>query len=167
MSPRIQAFVWEMNAVHPKVLELAPDLTTGFPRSPRDMLAGYIIAARAVDKCRAELAGKVGSYKFDGFMDGLLFNFTGITGPQMREFIATGADDEAVSQWLREHARKCPRSEIVRWNNEWRYKRISEMPDRFQQFMERYIPSVIAPKLMPKVTYLFDVFDLEEKKFGS
>jgi len=156
-----------MNAIHPKVFELAPDLTTSFPRSPRDMFAGYIIAARAVDKCRAELAGKVGAYKFDGFMDGLFFSFTGITGPALREFIATGAEDEAVARWISEHARKRPRAEIVQWNNEWRYKRISEMPDRFQQFMERYIPSVIDPEQMPKLTYLFDVFDLEEKKFGS
>jgi hypothetical protein len=35
----------------------AKDLTKEYPRSPRDTLAGYVIAARMLDKCRAVLAG--------------------------------------------------------------------------------------------------------------
>src|SRR5437763_16542255 len=40
-----------------KVKLLARDLRDGkeFPRSPRATLAGYVLAARAVDKCRAVL----------------------------------------------------------------------------------------------------------------
>ena len=45
-----------------KLQLLAPDLTKNFPRSPRETLAGYVIAARAVDKCRAVLAGTAGEY---------------------------------------------------------------------------------------------------------
>ncbi len=154
-------------SVHPNVLKLAPDLTNGFPRSPREMLAGYIIAPRAVDKCRAQLAGKIGSYTYDGFMDNLFFSFAGLKGSDLRDFIATGPDDEAVSQWITEHAIKRPRIEIIRWNSEWRYKRISEMPDRFQQIMERYIPHVVSPELIPKITYLWDIFDAEEGRLSS
>src|SRR2546426_11566391 len=38
-----------------KVKLLACDLRNGkeFPRSPRETLGGYVLAARAVDKCRA------------------------------------------------------------------------------------------------------------------
>ncbi|MBT5925164.1 MAG: DUF5069 domain-containing protein, partial [Verrucomicrobia bacterium] len=36
-----------------KLSDLALDLTTSFPRSPRSVLAGYVIAARMLDKCRA------------------------------------------------------------------------------------------------------------------
>jgi hypothetical protein len=45
-----------------KVKLLARDLRDGkeFPRSPRQTLAGYISAARAVDKCRAVLTGREG-----------------------------------------------------------------------------------------------------------
>jgi hypothetical protein len=40
-----------------KVKLLARDLRNGkeFPRSPREALAGYVLTARAVDKCRAVL----------------------------------------------------------------------------------------------------------------
>jgi len=42
-----------------KVKLLARDLRNGkeFPRSPRETLGGYVLAARAVDKCRAVLVG--------------------------------------------------------------------------------------------------------------
>ena len=39
---------------------LAKDLNKDYPRSPREMLAGYVIAARILDKCRAVLAGTAG-----------------------------------------------------------------------------------------------------------
>ncbi|MFV1994189.1 MAG: DUF5069 domain-containing protein, partial [Verrucomicrobiales bacterium] len=41
----------------PNLTELALDLRSAFPRSPRATLAGYVIAGRTLDKCRAELAG--------------------------------------------------------------------------------------------------------------
>jgi hypothetical protein len=45
-----------------KVKLLARDLRDRkeFPRSPRQTLAGYVLAARAVDKCRAVLVGGKG-----------------------------------------------------------------------------------------------------------
>ena len=44
-----------------KVKLLSRDLRDGkeFPRSPRPTLAGYVLAARAVDKCRAKHVGLV------------------------------------------------------------------------------------------------------------
>src|SRR5437870_9726054 len=53
-----------MNKDLEKVKLLARDLRDGkeFPRSPRTTLAGYVLAARAVDKCRAVLAGWEGEY---------------------------------------------------------------------------------------------------------
>lgn len=55
-----------MNENLEKVTLLARDLRDGkqFPRSPRETLAGYVLAARAVDKCRAVLAGWEGDYPF-------------------------------------------------------------------------------------------------------
>ena len=47
-----------------------------FPRSPRETLGGYVIAARTLDKCRASLAGTLGEYKFDCPLDNFLFGFT-------------------------------------------------------------------------------------------
>jgi hypothetical protein len=53
-----------MNKDLEKVKLLARDLRDGkqFPRSPRQTLAGYVLAARAVDKCRAVIVGWEGEY---------------------------------------------------------------------------------------------------------
>ena len=42
---------------HEKLNPLARDLNIEFPRSPREKIADYVFAARALDKCRAYLAG--------------------------------------------------------------------------------------------------------------
>ena len=47
-----------------KVKLLAKDLRKGYPRSPREKLGGYVIAARCADKCRAFLLGMNGEYNY-------------------------------------------------------------------------------------------------------
>lgn len=140
----------------------ALDLKSEFPRSPRALLAGYIIAARTLDKCRAVIAGTNGDYHFDCPLDNVFFGFTGISASQFKDFVATGADDDAVAKWIEEKATNRPRIEVIRWNNEWRYKRISELADPLQEFLEGYLPKFIPPGR--RVAYWFDVYDIEEKR---
>jgi len=106
-------------------------------------MAGYVIAGRALDKCRAEIAGTAGEYHFDCPLDNVFFDFTGITSEDFRDFVATGADDEAVAAWITENAKEQTIEEVVQWNNDLRYKRISEMPINLQVFLETYIPENI------------------------
>ena len=152
-------------ALHPNVKKLAPDLTKGFPSSPHAMLGGYILAKRCVDKCRADLAGTAGEYHFDCPLDNIFLGFAGLKGADLRTFVATGADDEAVGKWIQEHATKRPRIEIIKWNNSWRYKRLSETDDGMQEFMEDYIPQNVPGAVIHHIRYLFDVYDAEEKRF--
>ena len=154
-----------MSTINENVKKLAPDLTKGFPHSPHAMLGGYVLVKRALDKCRAELAGTIGEYHFDCPLDNIFFGYTGIKGADLREFVATGADDEAVAKWIEEHATKRPRIEIIKWNNDLRYKRISETPDQFQEFMEDYIPKNVPGEVIHHIRYFFDIFDAEEKRF--
>jgi hypothetical protein len=146
-----------MSTLNANVKKLAPDLTKGFPHSPHAMLAGYVLAKRALDKCRADLAGTIGEYHFDCPLDNIFFGFAGLKGADFREFVATG---------IEQHATKRPRIEIIRWNNEWRYKRLSEAPDRIQEFMEDYIPANVPGAVIHHIRYFFDVFDAEEKRFA-
>ena len=156
-----------MSTINENVKKLAPDLTKGFPASPHAMVAGYVIAKRALDKCRAELAGTVGEYHFDCPLDNIFLGFAGLKGSDLRDFVATGADDEAVAKWIEEHATKRPRIEIIKWNNELRYKRISEIPDKMQEFMEDYIPKNVPREVIHHIRYFFDIFDAEEKRFKA
>jgi hypothetical protein len=155
-----------MSTLNPNVKKLARDLTKDFPRSPHAMLGGYVLAQRAVDKCRADLAGTIGEYHADCPLDNLFLGFAGINFAELKDLIATGADDEAVGKWIEEHATKRPRIEVIKWNNEWRYKRMSETPDGMQEFMEDYIPKNVPPEVIHHVRYFFDIFDAEEKRFS-
>jgi hypothetical protein len=155
-----------MSTINDNVKKLALDLTKSYPGSPHAMLGGYVLAKRCVDKCRAELAGTVGDYHFDCPLDNFFLGFAGIKGADLKEFVATGADDKGVSAWITEHATKRERIEIIKWNNGWRYKRISELPDGLQEFMEDYIPQNVPPALIHHLRYFFDIYDAEEKRFS-
>ena len=87
------------------VRKLAPDLQQQRPRSPREQLGGQELAARALDKCRAVLAGTNGDYEFNCPLDQKFFAATGIDAGEFRSMVATGATDEAVGRWISEHAR--------------------------------------------------------------
>jgi hypothetical protein len=86
------------------VKQLAKDLKQEEPRSPSENLGGFELGARALDKCRASLVGSNGEFKFNCPMDKQFFTATGIDAEQFRNFVATGADDDAVDQWVRENA---------------------------------------------------------------
>ena len=145
------------------VRRLAKDLTTTYPRSPRDMLGGYVIGARCVDKCRSFLVGLNGDYNYwPCSLAALLFTFTGISPEQFKEIVATGATDEELGDWLKAHSQVQDRQTIIEWNNRMRDLRLSEMPPAVQAYMEDYIPKYV-PSHRPVYTY-FDVYDLEEKR---
>ena len=129
------------------------------------MLGGYVLAKRCVDKGRAEVAGTAGEYHFDCPLDNFFLGFAGLKGADLKEFLATGADDAAVGQWIEKNATKRERVEIVKWNNDWRYKRISELPDGLQEFMEDYIPQNVPQDTIRHIRYFFDIYDCEEKRW--
>lgn len=136
------------------------DLNTEFPRSPRQLLAGYVIAARALDKCRAVIAGTQGEYHFACPLDNIFFDFTGIKADEFKEFVACGAGDDAVGAWIEENSQVKERCDLIQWNNDLRYKRISEMPVDLQEFLETYIPEFVPAGKF--VNYWFDIYDIEE-----
>lgn len=146
-----------------KLRHLAKDLTQTHPRSPREMLGGYVIAARTLDKCRASLNGTLGEYKSGCFLDSHFFGFAEIDASQFRDFVATGATDEEMAEWIQQHARKRTRAEITQWNNRMRELRVSELPPDRQEFLEDYIAQFVPKGRV--VRCWFDVYDLEEGRF--
>ena len=143
---------------------LAKDLTKDYPRSPRETLSGYVIAARTLDKCRAALAGTVGEYHFDCPLDNVFFAFAEISAENFKNFVATGASDEEVANWIERTAKKRPRIEIIKWDNDWRYKRLPDLPDAMQEFMEDYIPQFVPARIRHHIDYFFDIYDAEENR---
>lgn len=116
------------------------DLTKSFPRSPREKLGGYVVACRMLDKCRAVVAGTNGEYHFDCPLDNMFLGFAEIKADDFKAFVATGATDDEVAEWILKNAKPRPQREIIQWNNDMRDKRISTMPIELQEFLEGYIP---------------------------
>ncbi len=133
-----------------------------YPRSPRETLGGYVLAARAVDKCRAVLAGWEGGYHSNCPLDQIWLKFAEVDYDAFRAFVATGADDEEIAGWIAVNSKERPREEIVAWNNKQRDMNLSDLPLDTQVFMEDYIANNIPRS---RVVYRWlDVYDLEEKR---
>src|SRR5213083_2590915 len=101
-----------------KVKLQARDLRNGkeYPRSPRETLGGYVLAARAVDKCRAVLTKQEGEYHSNCPLDQRWLKFAEIDYDAFKSFTATGATDEEIDSWIGKHARKRSRAEVIAWN---------------------------------------------------
>jgi hypothetical protein len=152
-----------MKANLDKVKTLAKDLRKGYPRSPREKLGGYVIAARCVDKCRAFLIGMNGEYNYwPCSLASQWFSFTGITPDQFKEVVATGASDEEIATWIVGTSKIKNADDILKWNNAMRDMRLSDLSLQGQQYLEEYIPQFV-PNHRPVYVW-FDVFDLEEKR---
>ncbi len=95
---------------------LALDLNRTAPRSPRAALGNFpAVAARLVDKCRAELVGRSGAYHYNCPMDRKFFAACGLKAEALREFIASGANDAEVAARMSENA-AVPQRKITDWS---------------------------------------------------
>lgn len=91
------------------------DLTKEPPRSPYEELAGFVILARTIDKCRALLFGNIGDYHFDCPLDNMLFSFKGVKGRDFRAIVESGASDEEIAAWMRRTGIPRSETEIGEW----------------------------------------------------
>lgn len=152
-----------MNTNLEKVRKLAKDLRVDYPRSPREKLAGYVVAARCVDKCRAVLLEMNGEYNYwPCSLASQWFAFTGITPEQFKDVVSTGAADDDIARWITEHSKVKNPDDVLKWNNRLRDMRLSDMSLQAQQYLEEYIPKFV-PSHRPVYVW-FDVYDLEEKR---
>lgn len=93
-----------MKPNHEALQLLAKDLRKQDPRPAEEKLAGYSMAARCLDKCRASLLGWQGSFTYGCPLDQQFLNEAGLDNDEFKNFVATGASDEEVAQWIEEHA---------------------------------------------------------------
>lgn len=147
-----------------KVTDLAIDLRTGFPRSAVDALADYAIAARAIDKCRAELAGVNGEYHYACPLTKIWSEYAGIDLDELRTVVATGATDAEIASWITQKATKRERIEILRWTQSWREKKVSELDPELMTYMVDYVAENCPPGSWTHIKTWFDIYDIEEQR---
>lgn len=137
----------------------ARDLTKQAPHSPRERLAGFAIAYRAVDKCRASLAGTLGEYRYDCPLDNLLFSFKGITGEQFKTAVQTSTSYEDVGAWLQANGTAKTPAEIRTWSDEMEASNLMKHPEQRSYFIE----SCSALGLNPQMNSTFDWLEADDR----
>lgn len=93
------------------------DLTKEAPNSPRVRFGGFAILARSVDKCRANIAGKLGEYHFNCPLDNQLFSFKGINVDQFKKAATSAKTYEEVGAWLQTAGTPKTANEIKGWSD--------------------------------------------------
>ena len=146
--------------------DLALDLTRDYPRSPRALFAGYVIAGRVLDKLRAVLNRTAGEYEYNCGLDRIFLEFAGIDADDFKDFVATGATDEEVADWIRSKAKAHSRPEIAAWNFTLKCRRISELPPDRQAWVQEYLLANVKPEVQERVIFNFDLLDAEEGRLG-
>jgi len=114
----------------------ARDLGKCAPHSPRERLAGFAVASRAVDKCRASLTGKLGEYHYDCPLDNQLFSFKGINSEQFRTAVLAATNYEDVGAWLLANGTMKTPAEINAWSDEMEAGSMMQNPEKRAYFSE-------------------------------
>jgi hypothetical protein len=139
---------------------LAPNLAQQAPRSPRERLAGFVIARRTVDKCRASLAGTLGQYNYDCPLDNSLFSFKGITAEQFKTAVKASRDYEDVGVWLQANGAPKTNVEIKAWSDEMEAGSLMKNPDKRDYFIE----SCHKLGLNPQTNSTFDWLEADDRE---
>jgi hypothetical protein len=112
------------------------DLTKQPPHSPRARIAGFAIARRTVDKCRASLAGTLGEYHYDCPLDNMLFSFKGVNGGQFKAAVQAAKTYDDVGIWLQANGTVKTPAEIKAWSDEMAAGSLMKNPERRAYFIE-------------------------------
>jgi hypothetical protein len=90
-----------------------------FPRSPREMMDGWVYLPRFIDKIRLHLAGKLPPDYEENFtkgFDGAWLRAAGVSAEQMIDVVKNSISDGQVCDWVRQNIKKAPAEKAV-FNN--------------------------------------------------
>jgi hypothetical protein len=112
------------------------DLSEQAPHIPRERIGGFAIACRAVDKCRASLAGTLGEYHYDCPLDNQLFSFKGITSDPFTAAVKVAKNYDEVGTWLLANSTAKTAPEIEDWSNDQEIGSPMKNPEKRDYFIE-------------------------------
>ena len=140
------------------------DLTKQAPHSPRNRIGGFVIASRAVDKCRASLSNETGEYHYDCPLDNVLFTFKGITGAQFKTAVQDSKTYEDVGTWLLANGTSKTPAEIKNWSDEVE----ARSPMKNAEKRDSFIHNCSMLGLIPESSTTFDWLEADDRaSFGQ
>lgn len=87
-----------------------------YPRSPKEMMSGWVYLPRFVDKIRLHLAGKLAPDYQNNFtqgFDGVWLKAAGLEAQQFIDFVKTTITDGQVADWVRSNIKKTDAEKAV------------------------------------------------------
>jgi hypothetical protein len=136
------------------------DLTKQAPHSPRERIAGFAIASRAVDKCRASIAGTLGEYHYDCPLDNMLFSFKGINGGQFKTAVQAAKNYEDIGAWLQTNGTAKTAVEIKTWSDAMEADSMMKNPEKRAYFIE----NCSKLGLNPQTNSTFDWLEADDRE---
>lgn len=137
------------------------DLTTSYPRSVSDKIAGVVMLARTIDKAKAKAQGTLGEYHYNCPMDQAVFGFLGIDHEQCLATVTNAKNDAEIEAYAKTFAEKKSPAEIEAWNAGFLQYAPAPGSEGETFFME--LRRQVAPD-RTDVTAWADLLDLDEKR---
>lgn len=134
------------------------NLTTQAPRSANEMIEGFAIIARTIDKCRAVIAGENGEYHFNCPLDKMLFEFKGTDANAFKAKTKEGASDVELALFVKETGTSKTDDEISAWSEEVKNTMYHDDPEK----KEWFDGECKRLGLDPATTSLFQMLDADD-----
>jgi hypothetical protein len=141
----------------------AKDLTKEAPRSPKEILGGFAILGRTIDKCRATIAGTNGEYHFNCPLDQSLLNWKGISADDFKEYVGMDATDNEIVEWVTSHGNVKTDAEIEAWTKKVSEERYMGMPEK-----REWLLGELKRVGLPENATLHDYLEVDDRQsFGK
>ena len=135
------------------------DLNKEAPHSPRERIAGSVIARRTVDKCWASLAARLGDYHYDCPLDNLLFTFKEIDGARFKAAVRNAKTYEEIGSWLLANGKKRTPAEIKAGSD----RTEADSPIRNTEKRSRFVENCKKLGLDPETSTTFDWLEADDR----
>ena len=134
-----------------------------YPRSPREVMAGWVYLPRFVDKIRLHLAGKLHpdyQKNFTQGFDGVWLKAAGLTADQFIAVVKNTLTDGEVCDWVAKHVRKTDAEKAA--FREMVLNRGQDTDDLKARLQQRKAESGLANR--EDITTFVDLIDADEKR---
>jgi|SRR5437588_5933906 len=134
-----------------------------YPRSPREVMAGWIYLPRFVDKIRLHLAGKLHpdyQKNFTQGFDGVWLKAASLTADQFIAVVKNTLSDGEVCDWVAKHVRKTDAEKAA--FREMVLNRGQDTDDLKARLQQRKTEAGLANR--EDITTFVDLIDADEKR---
>ncbi|MDX1950590.1 MAG: DUF5069 domain-containing protein [Verrucomicrobiota bacterium] len=137
--------------------------TVIYPRSPREMMDGWVYLPRFVDKIRLHLAGQLAPDYRENFLagfDGSWLKSAGVSGEDFINVVKGTITDGQVCDWVRRHV-KVPEAEKLAFNS-YILNRGKDGPEAKARLESRKEAAGLSHRV--EIETMVDYIDADEKR---